>query len=98
MPDDKVEVKVEEDDRAFIVTSVGERIHWETIDTREEMENNLLQRNKRHLQQVTKERGITMQAWFQKMIGNDGYSDKGGGVLEGEIEWEEIPNDPEIRA
>ena len=32
------------------------------------------------------------------MIGNDVYSDKGGGVLEGDIEWEEIPNFPEFRA
>ena len=39
-----------------------------------------------------------MQAWFQKMIGNDGYSDKRGGVLEGDIEGEQITNDPEIRA
>ena len=39
-----------------------------------------------------------MQKWFENMIGNDGYSDKGGGVLEGDIEWEEVPDDPEIRA
>ena len=62
------------------------------------MEEHILQRNKQHLQQVTKEGGIPIQAWFQKMIWNNGYSDKGGGVLEGDIEWEEIPNDPEIRA
>ena len=98
IPDDAVEVSVKENDKIFIVTSVGEKIQWETIDTREEMEKHLLQRNKWNLQQVTKERGIPMQAWFQKMIGNDGYSDKGGGLLEGDIKWEEIPNDPEIRA
>ena len=80
-----MEVKVEEDDRAFIVTSVGERMQWETINTIEEMENHLLQRNKCHLQQVAKEKGIPMKAWFQKLIKNDGYSDKGGGVLEGDI-------------
>ena len=57
-----------------------------------------MQRNKLHLQQVTKEGGSPMQAWFQMMIGNDRYSDKRGGVLEGDIEWEEIPDDPEVRA
>ena len=82
-----MEVQVEEDDKAFIVKSVGEKIQWETIDTREEMKKHLLQRNKRHLQQVAKEKGIPMQAWFHKLIGNDGYSDKGGGVLGGDIEW-----------
>ena len=98
IPDDAVTVSVEESDSRFAVKSEGEKIQWETIDTREEMEEQLLQRNKRHLQQVTKEGGIPMQAWFQRMIGNDGYSEKGGGVLEGDIEWEEIPDDPEIRA
>ena len=39
-----------------------------------------------------------MQAWFQKSIGNDGYSEEGGRVLEGDIEWEEIPDDPEVTA
>ena len=65
-------MSVKENDKAFIVTSVGEKIQWEKIDAREDMEKHLLQRNKRHLQQVTKERGIKMQAWFQKMIGNYG--------------------------
>ena len=98
IPDDAITVSVEESNSSFAVKSEGEKIQWETIDTREEMEEQLLQRNKRHLQQVTREGGMPMKAWFQNMIGNDGYSDKGGGLLEGDIEWGEIPDDPEIRA
>ena len=52
---------------------MGDRIPWETVDAREEMELQLLARNKRHLQQVAKEDGIPMQEWFQKLIGEDGY-------------------------
>ena len=98
IPDDAVEVQVEEEDKELIMKSVGERIQWETIDTREKIEKHLSKRNKQHIQQVAKEKGIPMQEWFQKLIGNDRYSEKGGRVLEGDIEWEEIPNDPEIRA
>ena len=96
--DDLVEVSVEENEKSFIVKSEGEKIQWETIDTREEMEEQLLHRNKQHLQQVTKEGVMPMQEWFKTMIGNDGYSDKGGGLLEGDIEWGGVPDDPELRA
>ena len=98
IPDDAIAVSVEENDSGFVVKSEGGKIQWETIDTREEMEAQLLQRNKQHLQQVTREGGMPMQTWFQNMIGNDEYSDKGGGLLEGDIEWGEVPDDPEIKA
>ena len=39
-----------------------------------------------------------MQAWFQNLIGCDGYSDKGGRLLEGDIDWNEVLADPEVRA
>jgi len=61
------------------------------------MELQLLARNKRHLQQVAKEDGIPMQEWFQKLIGEDGYSDEGGKLLAGEINWKKIPDIKEIR-
>ena len=61
------------------------------------MELQLLARNKRHLQQVAKEDGMPIQEWFQKLIGEDGYSDKGGKLLAGEIDWKEIPDNKEIR-
>ncbi|MFN9954914.1 MAG: hypothetical protein ACK55I_17585 [bacterium] len=38
-----------------------------------------------------------MQEWFQKLIGEDGYSDEGGKILAGEIIWKEIPDNKEIR-
>ena len=98
IPDDAIRVLVEESDGGFLVTSEGEKIEWVTINTREEMEEQLLQRNKRHLQQVTKEGGMPMQAWFQDLIGTDGYSDKGGGILDGDIDWGKLPDDPEVRA
>ena len=76
---------------------MGNRIQWETVDSREEMELQLLARNKRHLQQVAKEDEIPMQEWFQKLIREDGYSDEGGKLLAGEINWKEIPDNKEIR-
>ena len=76
---------------------MGDRIQWETVDSREEMELQLLARNKRHLQQVAKEDGIPMQEWFQKLMGEDGYSDEGGKLLAGEVNWKEIPDNKEIR-
>ena len=39
-----------------------------------------------------------MQSWFQKMIGCDGYSEKGGMLLDGDIDWTELPDDPEVKA
>ena len=57
----------------------------------------LLARNKRHLQQVSKEYGIPMQEWFQKLIGEDGYLEEGGRILAGEIDWNEIPDNRKIR-
>ena len=54
-------------------------------------------RNKSHLQQVSKEYGVPMQEWFQKLIGEDGYSEEGGRILAGEIDWNEIPDNTEIR-
>ena len=83
IPDDAVKVEVETLDDGYRVTRLGDRIQWETVDAREEMELQLLARNKRHLKQVAKEDGIPMQQWFQKLIGEDGYSEEGGRILAG---------------
>ena len=61
------------------------------------MELQLLARKKRHLQQVAKEDGMPMQEWFQKLIGEDGYSDEGVKLLAGEINWKEIHDNKEIK-
>ena len=98
IPTDAVQATVDETEEGYIVTAVGERMQWETIDSREEMEMHLLARNKRHLQQVTKENGILMQEWFQQLIGKDGYSDEGSKVLTGCINWKEIPDTPEVKS
>ena len=39
-----------------------------------------------------------MQACFQKLIGFDGYFEEGGRIMEGDIEWNEVPDGPEVRA
>ena len=85
IPDDAVQVDFETVDNGYRITKVGDRIQWEMVDSREEIELQLLARNKRHLQQVGKEDRIPMQEWFQKLIGEDGYLDKGGKILAGEI-------------
>ena len=95
--DDAVQAEVEEDDKKYRVVKCGCQIQWETVDAREEMELQLLARNKRHLQQVAKEDGIPMQEWFQKLIREDGYSEEGGRIIAGEIDWKEIPDNREIR-
>ena len=82
----------------FRIISLGESLKWETIKTREEIEKYLLQRNKSHLQQVSKEYRVPMQAWFQTLIRCDGYYEEGGRILEGDIEWNKVPDDPEVRA
>ena len=38
IPDDAIAVSFEENYRSFVFKSKGEKIQWETIDTREEME------------------------------------------------------------
>ena len=88
---------VEEDERKYRVVKCGDRIQLETVDLREAMEMNLLELNKRHLQQVTKEDGIPMKEWFQRLIGKDGYSEEGVKILEGVIEWDEVPDHLEVR-
>ena len=72
IPDDAVEVQVEQTEQVYRIIGVGESLQWEIIDTREEMENKLHQRNKRDLQQVSKEDEVPMQAWFQNLVGCDG--------------------------
>ena len=66
---------------------MGDRIKWEMVDAREDIEIHLLASNKRQLQQVSKEDGIPMQEWFQKLIGEDGYLEEGGRILPGETDW-----------
>ena len=68
IPDDAVQVEVDTVDNGYRIIKMGDRIQWETVDYREEMELQLLARNKRHLQQVAKEDGIPMQEWFQKLM------------------------------
>ena len=67
------------------------------MDTRKEIEEHLIQRNKRNLQQVAKYNGTPMQKWFQKMIGGDGYSQEGSNILDGKIAWSEVPDDMEVK-
>ena len=97
IPDDAIQVEIEMVDDGYQITKTGDRIQWETVDLREEMELQLLERNKRHLKQVVKEDGIPMQEWFQKLIGGDGYSNGGGKLLSGDVNWREIPDNKEIR-
>jgi len=97
IPDDAIQVEVEMVDNGYRITKTGDRIQWETVDSREEMELQLLERNKRHLQQVAKEDGIPMQEWFQKLIGGDGYSNEGGKLLAGNVNWKDIPDKKEVR-
>ena len=94
--DDVVQVEVETLDDGYRVTRVGDRIQWETVDAREDMELHLLARNKRHLQQVSKEDGIPMQEWFQKLIRESWYSYEGGRILVSNIDWNDIPDNKEI--
>ena len=58
---------------------------------------NLLELNKRYLQQVTKEDWIPMKERFQRLIGMDGYSKEGGKILAGAVNWDEVPDDLELR-
>ena len=60
IPDDAVQVEVETLDDGYRVTRVGDRIQWETVDSKDELELQILARNKSHLQQVTKEDLILM--------------------------------------
>ena len=98
IPDDAVKATVEEGEQGYRMMTSGGAMQWKVIDLREEMEKHLLQRNKSHLQKVEKEDGITMQQWFQSLISKDGYSIEGDNILSGEINWREVPEDPEVKA
>ena len=39
-----------------------------------------------------------MQACVRNLIGRDGYSDKGGRLLAGDIYWTEVPDDPVVKS
>jgi hypothetical protein len=52
--DDAMQAEVEVVEDGYRVVRIGDRLQWETVDTREEMEQHLLDRNKHHLQQLTK--------------------------------------------
>ena len=39
-----------------------------------------------------------MQEWFQRLIVKDGYSKEGGKILAGAVNWDEVPDDLEVRA
>ena len=98
VPDDAVQAVVEEEERKYRLVRCGDRIQWEKVESTEAMEMNLLELNKRYLQQVTKENGIPMQEWFQRLIGKDGYSKEGGKILAGAVNWDEVTDDLEVRA
>ena len=64
IPDDAVTTMVEEGGQGYRLKTTGGAMQWTAVDSREEMEKHLLQRNKWHLQQVAKEDVIPMQQWF----------------------------------
>ena len=49
------------------------------------------------MQKSSKEDGIPMQEWFQKLIEEYGYLEEGGRILAGKIVWKEITDNGEIR-
>ena len=51
----------------------------------------------RQLKKVSKEDGITIKEWFQRLIVRDGYYEEEGNILAGVIDWNEFHDDLEVR-
>ena len=90
VPDDSIEVTVTNSGRkGFRISGGGAKpITWRRITERGEIENFLLRRNKRHLQQVAMEESPPSLAYFQDLLSEYGTSDLSTRLLEGEITTE----------
>ena len=96
IPDDAVEATVDNSNDAgplLIRRNLLKRTKWQRITDKKEIERLLLQRNKRHLQQMTKEGSPPSRAFFQDVLNNYGNSETAEKILEGEItdELDEFP-------
>jgi len=60
-------------------------IKWKRITNKDEMETLLLERNKRHLQQMARENTPPTQQYFQKVLSEYGTSDTTSRILDDEI-------------
>ena len=72
-------------------------IKWDRITDRAQLEHNILQRNKRHLQQVDRENGIPMHTAFDDLFSNHGTSPAADALLNGEISAELNAFPPPVR-
>ena len=88
IPDDAVEAVVDNsNDKGprLIKRNLLKNIKWQRITDKKEIERLLLQRNKRHLQQMTKEGSPPSRAYFQDVLNNYGNTETAEKILEGEI-------------
>ena len=60
-------------------------IKWKQISDKNEMENHLLERNKRNLQQMAKKETPPSQEYFQEVLSNSGTSTTSTKILEDEV-------------
>ena len=98
-PPDSVEVSVKKHiDVIQITKHTEQKMQWQHVDTKLDMEKHLLARNKRHLQQVAKEDGTPYKPWFQEMIQGDGYTQAGENILNGEPQTGNVKLTPEMSA
>jgi hypothetical protein len=85
-PSKLVEVTVEkEDDGIAIVGTYIGPIQWRKVVDSEEMESILLERNKKHLQQVAMEEAPPTQPEFRTLFDDYGCGPNSDRVLEGEV-------------
>ena len=86
IPDDAWEANVVEEVEGYRVEGVLiRRIEWQRVSDKEEIETLLMQRNKRHLQQMAKEESPPSQQYFDDLLDNFGASPLADKVLEGEV-------------
>ena len=60
-------------------------IKWKPISEKSEIEDHLLERNKRHLQQMAREEMPPSQIYFQKVLSNFRKSTAASRILEDEV-------------
>ena len=58
---------------------------WNKVTTPSEMERALLARNKRHLQQIATEQGVSERGLIKQMRENEGVNETATAILDGSI-------------
>lgn len=88
-PQDIVEVKIQLHTSAIQITQLSDQlISWKKVTNKIELENIIVERNKKHLQQVAMEEAPPLQPKFQKLLDDYGCGPNSNKILDGKLTTE----------